>query len=143
MSVKIPPEIAKRIQELKPQVMNLDLFAIMELGVIDYADWIVSDYIDICREEAEEEALTSEQFTESFRNCVYESIGVVEEKIRERIYKIVESATILFSKFFNYELPETLLENYYKRAQEILQEYLMKFIKSPQNPQLYVTTSSY
>jgi hypothetical protein len=110
MTSRLPPEIAKRIQELSPQVASLDLLKIMELEVLDFADWVVSEFTDICR------------------GNVKECAGEVEELLRDHINRVVESADTLFSKFYNYKLPETLLHRYYERANEILREYLAKFL---------------
>jgi len=143
MPAKIPLEIAKKIQELSPQVKSLDLVSLMELEVLDYADWLVSEYTDMCREDAEEESLTSEQFITLFRQCIQESIGEVERSLRDHVFHVVHSAEILFSKFYDYELPEEILSKFYERAHEIIQEHLMKFLKNAKNAHLYITTHTY
>jgi len=139
MSVKIPAEIAKKIQELKPQVLNLDLASIMELEVLDQADWLVSQYTDWCKEEAEEEALTIDHYTEIFRQCIYESIGEIDRQLRDHMHKVFHSARALFSKFYDYSLPEEIVSKFYERAQEIIQEYLTKFINNAKYAQYYAT----
>jgi hypothetical protein len=107
MTSRLPPEIAKRIQELSPQVASLDLLGIMELEVLDFVDWAFSE---LCRGNV--------------RECAEE----VEELVRVHINEVVDSADTLFSKFFNYELPESLLSRFYERANEILREYFAKFL---------------
>jgi hypothetical protein len=141
MTAKIPIEVAKKIQELSPQVMSLDLVSIMELEVLDYADWVVNEYTDMCREDAEEEALTNEQFSTLFKDCIYESVGEVEKKLRKHVYHVVESARVLFSKFYDYAIPDTILVEYYDRAQKIIHEYLTKFMNNAKNAYIYATSS--
>jgi hypothetical protein len=102
MPVKIPIEVLEKIRELEPQVKNLDLVELMALEVLDTADFFVSE-------------------------CLYENEEILKKWIYIDASEVFESARRLFSKFYDYNIPEEIVARFNRRVEEIVQEAVKRY----------------
>jgi hypothetical protein len=95
MPARIPAEVLQKILQLEPYVKQLDLVELMALEVLDNADFFVSE-------------------------CFYENEEVLKKWIYIDANEVFESARRLFSKFYDYEMPEWITANFNRRVEEIV-----------------------
>jgi len=99
---KIPPEIAKKIKKLEDKVKSIDLVEIMALEVLDYADFLVSE-------------------------CIHNNEEALAEWIYQHANKVLDSADRLFAKFYNYWLPEEVVDKFFEKVDKIVEKMVKKF----------------
>jgi hypothetical protein len=137
MSIRVLLEQTKNacFNKLREQVEKLDLYGIMILQVLDFADWLVEDYAKWCREEAEKKSrekpyLGKSYFSKLFANCIYDTAKEVEKEIRNHIITVYESAKTLFDIFYDYELPSEIIQRYFEKTEEIVREALKTYVQN-------------
>jgi hypothetical protein len=123
MTAKIPLVVKKELYE---KVKDLDIYELMLLSIRDHADWLVTEYTRICREEAKAKSRESKaDYSTLFTQCLYESREEVEKLLYAYIYDVYEAAITLFGVFYNYRLPEN--PEFNRKVEEIVRETLSLF----------------
>jgi hypothetical protein len=113
--------------KLENQVKSINIYDLMILELLDHADWLVTEFTKICREKAEEKAnRDKDAFNYLFKTCLYETKDWIRQELEKRVKRIADSAILLFTKFYNYELRYNLGE-FYTKAKEIINEAVKQF----------------
>jgi dihydroxyacetone kinase-like predicted kinase len=119
------------IQRLIEQVKKLDLYEIMLLNIRDHADWVITEFTRICREEAEEKSRGNiDDYVTLFNQCLYESRDEVKKMLYSFVHNLIEATNMLFGIFYNYDLPpatEREKEEFYRKIDEIIQDALRRY----------------
>jgi flagellar motor switch/type III secretory pathway protein FliN len=139
----------KLIEEYKnkliDQVKNLNIYDLMLLNIIDDADWLVTEFTKMCREDVEKKnPRTLEEYQFLLNQCLYETKPEVKKLLEMSIGSIIQSAEELFEIFFNYQLTDLISANeeFHRKINEIKREALKMYYpydKPPEPIKLPVT----
>jgi hypothetical protein len=110
------------VKKLYKKVKDIDVYELMLLSIRDHADWLVTEYRRICREEAKAKSRGEADYYTLFTQCLYESTEEVKKMLYTYIHDVYESVVRLFGVFYNYELPEN--PEFNRKVEEIVWETL-------------------
>jgi hypothetical protein len=126
MNIQILLEQTKT--KLENQLKNIDVFEIMLLEVLDYADWIVTEFKKICREEAEKKARGDQDaFNIFFNHCLYKTKDEIRENMVKHIFAVQQAGELLFEIFYNYDFPAEKEKEFLMKANEIVKQALNEY----------------
>jgi len=141
VSTEITIEHAKNfIEKVRKLVESIDLYELMLVEILDYADWLVREYTRDCKEYAEKKSRKNHDlFNALYITCLYQSKNQLKEELTQHVDRVVESAITLFGVYYNFQLPRGE-EEFYKTVDKIVKEALTKFY--PYEILIYENTQS-
>jgi hypothetical protein len=113
------------LQKIKEQLKSIDVYELMLVEIEDYANWLVNDIMNECREYAEEKARGDKgYFNIYFNTCLHKGRQYLKEDLVKHAGEVYESAKTLFGAFIEFK-PEKDDELLVK-VDEIIQNALKK-----------------